>query len=164
MNNAYLLLGSNEGDRVVWLRRAMELIDEHCGKISARSSIYETAAWGITAQPDFLNMVISLETNLLPALLLHTLLGIENTLGRHRTIKWGPRTIDIDILLYNSDIVDTPALVIPHPFLQERRFTLEPLAELAPDYVHPLFQKSITVLLAECPDKLTVWKYSPEKK
>ena len=156
MNQAYLSLGSNEGDRALWMQKAMTLIAAKCGKVTTRSSVYETAAWGITTQPDFLNLVLTLETKLSPETLLGKILGIEQMLGRHRTIKWGPRTIDIDILFFNSDVINTSELIIPHPFLHERRFILTPLAEIAPLYVHPLLQKTILELLAECPDKLEV--------
>ena len=156
MNKAYLSLGSNEGNRMLWLEKAMDLIAAHCGTILKRSSVYETAAWGITTQPDFLNMVIYIETNKNPTELLDEILRTETTLGRHRTVKWGPRIIDIDILFFNNEVIELPNLIIPHPFLHERRFTLAPLAEIAPDYVHPKLHKTITELLAECPDKLEV--------
>ena len=158
-DEVFLSLGSNEGDRTLWFEKAIALISARCGTIVGRSAIYETAAWGITTQPDFLNMVVHMQTDLSPRDLLTTILEIETTLGRHRTIKWGPRIIDIDILLYNDVILDTPELVIPHPFLHERRFTLAPLAELAPNYMHPTLHKTISRLLAECPDKLEVHKY-----
>ena len=163
MNHAYLSLGSNEGNRTLWLQKAIDLIAEKCGVIGQRSSIYETAAWGITTQPDFLNMVISLQTDKTATELLALILAIETSLGRERTIKWGPRTIDIDILLYNKDIIQTSSLIVPHPFMQERRFTLIPLAEIAPHFIHPILRKSIAELLVECPDKLEVWKYSDGK-
>ena len=159
MNLAYLSLGSNEGDRVLWLETAVEMIPDSCGMVLKRSMIYETKAWGITEQPDFLNMVVCLETVKTPGELLTALLDVETRLGRHRTVKWGPRTIDIDILLYNDIIVDKPELKIPHPFMQERRFTLIPLAELAPNYMHPTLHKTITQLLADCPDELEVREY-----
>ncbi len=154
MNTAYLLLGSNEGDRKGWLVKAMDLISELCGNIINKSSIYQTAAWGITTQPDFLNMVIMVQTTQAPEDLLHTILNIETAMGRHRTIKWGPRIIDIDILFFNDITLNIPELIIPHPFLQDRRFTLLPLAEIAPDYIHPVFNKSVTTLLSACSDQL----------
>jgi len=156
MNKAYLSLGSNEGNRRQWLQKANDLIKVHCGEILQRSAIYKTAAWGITDQPDFLNMVMYIETLKTPAELLTSILNIETTLGRHRNVKWGPRIIDIDILLFNNDVIDIPGLVIPHPFMQDRRFTLRPLAEIAPDYVHPKLNKTIKELLENCPDKLEV--------
>ncbi len=163
MNVAYLSLGSNEGDRLQWLEKAIALISATCGTMQKRSAIYETAAWGITDQPDFLNMVITLETALSPTELLGAILQVETTLGRHRTVKWGPRIIDIDILLYDDVTMDMPGLIIPHPFMQDRRFILIPLAEMAPQYMHPVLHKTVAALLAECPDKLEVWRYNGDK-
>ena len=162
MNKTYLSLGSNEGNRELWLQAATDYIADRCGTILDRSSIYQTAAWGITTQPDFLNMVIYIETTQSPTQLLDTILNIEITMGRHRTIKWGPRIIDIDILFFNNDIIDTPGLIIPHPFLQDRRFTLLPLAEIAPGYLHPKLNKTMAELLIACPDKLEVHKYNDQ--
>ena len=159
MNEAYLSLGSNEGDRILWFRKAIELLEENCGSIVKRSSIYETSAWGIETQADFLNMVVLLQTNESPTKLLKAILGIETQLGRHRSVKWGPRTLDIDILLYNNDIIESPELIVPHPYLQDRRFTLLPLAEIAPEYIHPKLNMSISELLSICPDKLDVHKF-----
>lgn len=161
MNNTYLSLGSNEGNRKQWFKNAIELLHEKCGPVKARSSVYETAAWGITTQPDFLNMSVELATTLTPIELLSEIHIIETALGRQRTIKWGPRTLDIDILLYESEVISFPGLIIPHPFMQERRFTLAPLAEIAPDYVHPVLNKTMNELLAECPDKLPVKNIGP---
>jgi len=152
----YLSLGSNEGNRTSWLQQAQDLLGKSCGIITKRSSIYETAAWGLNDQPSFLNMVIEMETTKTPGELLSCVLAIETRLGRQRSIKWGPRTLDIDILLYNEAIIDAPDLKIPHPYMQERRFTLLPLAEIAPGLIHPVFHKTISQLLAECPDTLDV--------
>ncbi len=159
MNNTWLSLGSNEGDRVLWMQKAIDLLSESCGTIVEKSSMYETAAWGLSSQPDFLNMVLQLQTEKTPQELLTKIHTIETTLGRQRDIKWGPRTLDIDILLYNQDMVELPGLTIPHPYLQDRRFTLAPLAQIAPEYVHPQLNKTIRQLLIECPDKLEVHKY-----
>jgi 2-amino-4-hydroxy-6-hydroxymethyldihydropteridine diphosphokinase len=158
MNNAFLLLGSNTGNRKDMLQRASELL-QHYGSALKTSSVYETQAWGIEDQAAFLNQVICLETSLSPIDLLQGILHIESLLGRFRGQKWGPRTIDIDILLYDHDIIDLPDLKIPHPFLPERRFTLIPLSEIAPDYIHPVLRKTIRQLLDECTDKLDVKKY-----
>ncbi len=154
MNKAYLLLGSNEGDRHQWLQKALEAIGNDCGAIVLLSSIYETAAWGLEDQPPFLNLAVLINTNLAPEALLHCTQGIESALGRQRLVKWGQRTLDIDVLFYNNEVIRTDKLVVPHPFLQERRFVLEPLNEIAPEFIHPIFHKSIAVLLEECPDQL----------
>jgi 2-amino-4-hydroxy-6-hydroxymethyldihydropteridine diphosphokinase len=159
MNVAYLSLGSNEGDRELWLEQAMKLIVAGCGTITMRSAIYETAAWGNNEQPDFLNMVAKVETGLTAEELLQAILSAETQLGRIRTVKWGPRTIDIDILFYNNDIVSSPDLIIPHPYLQERRFILIPLADIASELVHPKLHKTIRELLMQCPDRLEVHPY-----
>jgi 2-amino-4-hydroxy-6-hydroxymethyldihydropteridine diphosphokinase len=162
MNITYLSLGSNEGNRMQWMQRAMDMLSENSGKIIKKSSVYETAAWGLGGQPDFLNMALEMETNQTPANLLTEIHGIEKLLGRQREIKWGQRTLDIDILLYNDEIIELPGLTIPHLYLQERRFTLMPLAEIAPDYIHPVLHKSIIQLLADCKDELEVRIFSKE--
>ena len=158
MHTAYLLLGSNLGNRRSYLEQAKQLITVACGSIINQSGIYETAAWGITAQPSFYNQVIVLQTNLAPDLLMQTLLNIEEHIGRKRTIKYGPRIIDIDILLINSLIQTSSLLTLPHPFLSERRFALLPLAEVAPLLLHPLANKIILELLQDCTDTLEVKK------
>jgi 2-amino-4-hydroxy-6-hydroxymethyldihydropteridine diphosphokinase len=159
MSIAYLLLGGNEGDRIQMLQQATSLLAATCGPIIKRSSVYETAAWGMADQAAFLNMAVAMETEKSPVELLSAIQTIETTLGRQREIKWGPRTLDIDILLYNSEIIQSRELVIPHPFLNVRRFVLVPLAEIAPNYIHPLLNKSISELLNACPDQLDVRKY-----
>jgi 2-amino-4-hydroxy-6-hydroxymethyldihydropteridine diphosphokinase len=156
MNKAYLLLGSNEGDRMQWLQQALEQINEHCGEIRQQSHIYETAAWGIEEQPDFLNLAICIHTTLSAQDLLAGIRAIENQLGRQRKLKWGQRTLDIDILFFDNEIIDTEELELPHPFIQERRFALVPMNELAADLLHPVLHKTISELLHECPDKLEV--------
>jgi len=156
MNKAYLLTGGNMGNREKNLARAKKLISEQAGKVTRASSLYETAAWGKTDQPSFYNQALELETTLPPKDLLKLLLEIEKKLGRQRDEKYGPRTIDIDILLYGDQIFNDPQLRIPHPELQNRRFALTPLAEIGPGLVHPVFKKSITELLAICSDTLEV--------
>ena len=155
---AYLLLGSNLGHRFSYLYQAQQLIAEQCGEIVNQSSIYETAAWGFTNQPSFYNQVIVLQTNIDPQLLMLTLLEIEEKIGRRREIKYGPRIIDIDILLIDNLTSHTSLLELPHPFLPERRFALLPLAEVAPHLMHPIINKDITQLLEDCRDKLEVKK------
>ena len=158
--NAYLLLGSNEGDRQQWLEQAIELIAASCGSIVQASSIYTTAPWGIEEQPDFLNMAIAIDTTLPSTDLLKQINEIEQKLGRQRILKWGQRTLDIDILFYGDSIIDLPELKVPHPYIQDRRFALVPLNEIAAELIHPVFNKTIAQLLADCPDTLEVHKAS----
>lgn len=159
MNKAYLLLGGNEGNRYKWLDKGLTLIEEKCGNISLQSPMYETAAWGLEEQPAFLNMAVCVETTFRPLQLLKQVQEIEAELGRQRTVKWGQRTLDIDILFYNDEVIDLPELKVPHPFLQERRFALVPLNDIAAEKVHPVYKKNIADLLSECPDKLEVKLY-----
>lgn len=155
-NKAYLLLGSNEGDRVGWLQQCIAMLGSQHGKILQTSAVYETAAWGKEDQPDFLNMAVCIETILTPAELLQGIQHIEKELGRQREVKWGQRTLDIDILFFNDTVIRQPDLIVPHPFMQERRFALAPLNEIAPRLLHPVFGKTIQQLLEECPDPLEV--------
>jgi len=138
MARAYLGLGSNQGDRVALVNAALERL-EASGRVRVikRSSFYETAPVGVTDQPRFVNLVAEVHTDLDPQDLLELALAVERTLGRVRTERWGPRTVDIDILLYDGVQVDTPTLVIPHPEMTRRRFVLEPLLEIAPDAALP---------------------------
>lgn len=158
MTTVYLLLGTNMGDRLQLLADARTQIQASCGSIVQQSAIYETAAWGLEDQPDFLNMVVNIQTYLSPLDLLHATQKIENSLGRQRHIKWGQRTLDIDILLYGSSVIELPNLTIPHPFLQKRRFTLAPLAEIAVNIIHPVLHQSTAQLLAACTDPLPVYR------
>lgn len=158
MNKAYLLIGGNMGRREENLARARSLIAEHCGKVARISPLYETAAWGKTDQPPFLNQSLEIETSLPAKELLQELLRIEKDIGRTRKERYGPRIIDIDILLFGDTILNDPELKLPHPELQNRRFALQPLSDIAPAAVHPLFHKSIAQLLDECEDPLPVKK------
>ena len=142
IQNIFLLLGSNVGDRHVQLDKSRKLIDQKAGPVLFHSEIYETAPWGKTDQPAFLNQALQIETDLSPFDLLQILKAIEKEVGRTETEKWGPRVIDIDILFYGDEVVDHPDLKVPHPYLAERRFALEPLAELAADFVHPVLSHS----------------------
>jgi 2-amino-4-hydroxy-6-hydroxymethyldihydropteridine diphosphokinase len=161
MNTVYLLTGGNVGNRQQYLQETARLIEAGCGKIVHSSAIYETAAWGKTDQAAFLNQVLELLTPLGPADLMTKLLGIEAAAGRKRAEKYGPRTIDIDILLFNDEIMQSSFLTIPHPQIANRRFVLVPLCEIAPAYVHPVLKKKISRLLELCPDTLPVKKFSP---
>jgi 2-amino-4-hydroxy-6-hydroxymethyldihydropteridine diphosphokinase len=158
VHKAYILLGSNQGNRKQFFRKAVKQVQEHCGRIVQESSIYETAAWGNTKQAAFLNQVILIHTTLSPDELMKTLLHIETGLGRIRTEKYGPRTIDLDILFFDGLIYHSPVVTLPHPAIQDRRFVLIPLAELSPRKIHPVYQKTITRLLGECADTLEVKK------
>lgn len=133
-------------------------MQDRCGGISKESSVYETAAWGQTKQAAFLNKVIVLQTLLSADDLMKTLLQIEQELGRIRTEKYGPRTIDLDILFYDDLIYHSAIVTLPHPAIQDRRFVLIPLKELSPGKVHPVYKKTITTLLKECADELAVRK------
>jgi 2-amino-4-hydroxy-6-hydroxymethyldihydropteridine diphosphokinase len=153
LQTVYLLLGSNLGNREQILTKAINMIDEKIGAIISQSRNYETKPWGKTDQPDFLNIAISITTNLMPIQVLEQTQAIEEQLGRVRIEKWGARLIDIDIIFYGHEIIDIPhRLHIPHPLVQERVFALEPLSEIAPDFIHPIFGKTILQLLNEIND------------
>jgi 2-amino-4-hydroxy-6-hydroxymethyldihydropteridine diphosphokinase len=151
-NKVFLGLGSNLGNREENLLKAQKLINKKVGKVHSKSSIYETAAWGITEQNAFLNQVLEIETVFSPNAVLHLLLKIEKNMGRIREIKWGERSIDIDVLYYNNEIISTENLVVPHPFIQERKFVLVPLCEIAPVFIHPKLKQSNLELLEKCQD------------
>lgn len=154
MNEAYLCLGGNIGDREKALKLALLKINEVVGEIYSYSGIYETEAWGVDNQQAYLNQCIKIKTTLLPGDLIKTLLDIEKDLGRERNFDhtYEPRTLDIDILFYNNLIIEREHLVIPHPRLHLRNFVLIPLNEIATNYLHPLLNKTIFNLLMECPD------------
>ena len=155
----YLLLGTNLGERLQYLQDALILIAEKVGVVGRKSSIYETAAWGKTDQPGFLNLAVEVETLLTPIELLHVVLEIEKLLGRIRHEKWGARVIDIDIILYDDQIVDLKdQLQIPHPEMQYRRFVMQPLSEIAEDVLHPILKKSMKAILSDLTDSLDVVK------
>ncbi len=158
INGIYLLLGSNLADKRVNIQRAFNLIDLKIGKIILKSSLYETEPWGIKDQNKYLNQVLKLESQCSPRNLLKKCNEIESIIGRKRSEKWGERIIDIDILYYDDQVISDNELVIPHPEIQNRRFTLELLVELAPNLIHPILQKDQKQLLLECTDPLGVKK------
>ena len=155
----YLSLGSNVGDRAANLNGAIDNL-RALGEVVAVSSLYETEPVEFTAQPWFLNCALTLKTDKSPKQLLDGILDIEQQLGRQRVQKKGPRIIDIDILLFGNSIVDDPALTIPHPAMHERRFVLEPLAEIAPEVRHPGFEQTIRDLRDALPRGQTVRRMS----
>lgn len=160
MNLAYLLTGGNLGNREELLSKAAHLIQQKCGNILRKSSIYETSPWGLTNQPGFLNQVLEVETSFGAEHLMEKLLLIEEDMGRKRAEKYGPRTIDIDILLFNQDQIHTESVTIPHPRIHERRFVLVPLCELDSSLMHPVFNQTMSNLLENCSDIGIVKKFS----
>ncbi|HEY0054118.1 MAG TPA: 2-amino-4-hydroxy-6-hydroxymethyldihydropteridine diphosphokinase [Pedobacter sp.] len=158
MHEIYLLLGSNLGNSLDYLKNAAQLIERHIGNINKSSSYYQTAAWGKSNQPDFINQAISLKSSMPAMKLLNAIWSIEDNLDRKRGERWGARTIDIDIIFYGSEIINLPELIIPHKLLHERRFVLMPLNEIAPQFTHPLVGKTINQLLLELTDDLSVKK------
>ena len=156
----YLSLGSNLGDRDANLRTAIEMLAGF-GKVSAVSSFYETEPVEVTAQPWFLNCAVKFDTEKMPRQLISAILSLEQNMGRQRKQQKGPRTIDIDILLFGSSVIEIPSLTIPHPHLHERRFVLEPMSEIAAEVRHPIFKRSIRELRDALAPGQTVRKLSP---
>jgi len=157
MNKVYLNTGSNDGDRLSNLYRAKEFIEHRIGNLISISHIYETEPWGYASIKSFYNQCLYLESTLEPENILMGIIGIEREMGRIRSGEsYTDRIIDIDILFYNNLIINTKELTIPHPRLHERRFVLVPLAEIAEDFIHPVFEKSIIRLLQECEDSHSV--------
>jgi 2-amino-4-hydroxy-6-hydroxymethyldihydropteridine diphosphokinase len=159
MVDVFLLLGSNLGDRSLLLKQAIMCIEEEIAPVIKQSAVYETQSWGKTDSPDYLNQVILIQTELSAQIILQSILNIEWKIGRVREEKWGPRLIDIDILFYGDAFIDEPELKVPHPELHKRQFTLEPLAEIAPDFIHPTLHKNILQLKNELNDNLIVKKF-----
>lgn len=150
MSVAYIGLGSNLNDKINNLDRAIDLVGGSPGtRVLRRSSIYQTEPVGVKEQPDFLNMVLEIDTALSPFELLDFLQGVEQTMARKKEIRWGPRNIDLDLLLYEDEVIDSERLILPHPGMHLRKFVLIPLAEIARDKIHPVFKKTILNLLED---------------
>jgi 2-amino-4-hydroxy-6-hydroxymethyldihydropteridine diphosphokinase len=149
MPTAYISIGSNLGNREENCEKAVTRLLKKGVHVVKRSSLYETGPWGVREQPKFINMAVEVDTELKPYELLKTLKGIESELGRTQDIRWGPRVIDLDILLYNDLIMKTDDLEIPHPHIDDRDFVLKPLSDIAPDKIHPVLNKRIKDLLME---------------
>jgi 2-amino-4-hydroxy-6-hydroxymethyldihydropteridine diphosphokinase len=156
MEDVYLLFGSNKGHRQQNIENALAQVGVKAGGVILASSLYETEPWGLKEQQNFVNRAALIRTDLEPADLLAQLKSIEHDMGRVENQKWGPRIIDIDILFYGNKIIDTPDLKIPHPFIQERRFTLIPLFEIAPHLVHPVSKQTVAEMLQACADNSEV--------
>jgi len=162
MNKVYLLIGSNMGDRLKYLAAALDQISATIGLVITESLIYETKSWGFEGAA-FLNQCLLVESKLQPEAILDEIIQIENYLGRERTQKgYENRTIDIDILFYNNEVISTTDLVIPQKDLENRRFVLEPLNEIASGLVHPVSKHQIHTLLSECKDRSKVLIFPPE--
>jgi 2-amino-4-hydroxy-6-hydroxymethyldihydropteridine diphosphokinase len=157
-NRVVLGLGGNVGNVEFTLFKCIELIEQHLGKIELKSALYQTKAWGVEKQPDFINQVIVVKTNFSVQQCLVVCQTIEKELGRVRKEKWHKRTIDIDILFYNSAILKEKELTIPHPFIQDRNFVLIPLAEIIQNFIHPVLNKTVQQLKNDCVDELVVIK------
>jgi len=156
-STAYLLLGGNLGNREANLQLAVALLNEKVGEVLSVSALYETAAWGKTDQPAFLNQAVALRTSLTALEVLTQALAIEQDLGRVRIDKWGERLIDIDLILFGDEIIDIPdKLQVPHPHMQNRRFVMEPLAEIAPEVIHPILGQTMLSISKHINDPLTV--------
>lgn len=163
LHRVYLCLGTNLGDRSANLEQAIERIKESCGAVCGQSSVWASSAWGYQSENEFYNQCLEIETRYAAHELIDKLLCIENEMGRIRdSISYKDRLMDIDILFFDDLVVQSKKLILPHPRIAERRFVLAPMKELAPDYIHPVIERSISVLLEECRDKGVVMKMSFE--
>lgn len=152
MDKVVFIIGGNLGDRRVLIEEAKRFLVLQFGESKLTSSIFETAAWGGKSFGKYLNQVLIFETKESPETILTKILGIEEKMGRKREVKWGDRIMDIDILYFGNKIIQSPSLTIPHPFIQERRFVLEPLNEIIPEFPHPVLAKKQKELLELCSD------------
>lgn len=160
MQKVYLGLGSNKGERISFIEKAVAEIESLPGtEIFIKSDIYETEPWGNTEQDDYLNTVIGIRTEIAAEDLLFELKRIEKQIGRMGNKKWSEREIDIDILFYGNEIIENENMTVPHGQIENRRFVLVPMNEIAPDHIHPVFKKSISELLGSTTDNLKVFKY-----
>jgi len=158
-NIAFIGIGSNQGDRVFNCKKALRDISNwQYGKILKVSSWYETEPWGMKEQERFINAVVKISTLCSAFEVLDFLKYTEQKLGKEKLTKWGPRSIDLDLLFFNQDIIETEELVVPHPYLHMRRFVLQPMVELEPQWIHPVFQKPVNYLLKTLKDNSRVWK------
>ena len=160
MNEVYLQLGSNIGDRLDNLDQSIKIITERIGNVLEKSSVYESTPWGVENQRNFLNQVIFVKSNFDPYTILDLVLQIEKDMGRIRIEKWGERIIDIDILFIDDFIIESENLCIPHEFIAKRKFVLLPMCEIAPSFIHPKLNKTISQLLEECIDEEKVNVYA----
>lgn len=158
----YLLLGSNLGDRLSQIRRSIQKIKDEIGTVLMESAVYETESWGVPDQPLFLNQAIVVETEVEPIVLLEKVKEIERSLGRSKRNHWQSREIDIDILFFEDQIINSQRLTIPHPHIPDRLFALIPLMELAPHFVHPIHELSILELYDQCTDQGNIVLFEEE--
>jgi len=160
MNIVFLQLGSNLGKRELLLKDAIAAIEDRVGKVVEKSKVYESTPWRMEGQENYLNQIVKVKTELLADDVLFTILDIEKELGRIRIEKWGERLIDIDIIFYNDSIIETAQLCVPHKHMHERMFVLAPLHNIAPDMVHPKYNKTVYELMKICKDTELVKEYA----
>lgn len=160
MNIVFLQLGSNLGNRESLLQNAITEIENRVGRVIEKSKVYESTPWRVEGQENYLNQILKVKTELLADDVLVTILDVEKELGRVRLEKWGERLIDIDIIFYNDAIIETPQLCVPHKHMHERMFVLTPLHDIAPDVVHPKYNKTVVELLEQCRDTELVKEYA----